>query len=275
MKGGALPRVVTHPPVSASTLPVILPGSTLLDSKGDAKSNSVPTPLQLACHGALHPSLPRDAWNLWRSVCRVSLVDYARASRKNDHSGTLSALVDFLRLPSRALLKQRGGRRRVGRRIRNTLQAILSKQRKEEALVNPKAPSLPRDPDTLRVARAVAFTRAGYISRATRALLQGDLADVNASVIQQLRDLHPKSSAPAPTLPQTTRSITVDNDLLRDLVRNRLKNGSAPGPSGWTGELLAPLVDDAECMASLAVLVEDILNGVLDDNARNLSWLVY
>ena len=42
------------------------------------------------------------------------------------------------------------------------------------------------------------------------------------------------------------------------------------GPSGWTGELIKALVGDADCLAGLVALVEDIVNGDLDDGARKL-----
>ena len=71
-------------------------------------------------------------------------------------------------------------------------------------------------------------------------------------------------------LPETVPAVSVDLDLLRKLVLSRLKNGASAGPSGWTGELVAPLVYDEECLACLAVLVEDVLNGVLPDHARDL-----
>jgi hypothetical protein len=48
----------------------------------------------------------------------------------------------------------------------------------------------------------------------------------------------------------------------------KVANGSAPGPSGWTGELIKALVGDADCLAGLVALVEDIINGDLDDSAR-------
>ena len=64
--------------------------------------------------------------------------------------------------------------------------------------------------------------------------------------------------------------MAVDEALLRRVISSKLKNGSAGGPSGWTGELVAPLADDEECLQGLAALVRDILNGVLDANSRSL-----
>ena len=58
--------------------------------------------------------------------------------------------------------------------------------------------------------------------------------------------------------------------MLFCLVIRKVANGSAPGPSGWSGELIKALVGDADCLAGLVALVEDIVNGDLDDSARKL-----
>ena len=64
--------------------------------------------------------------------------------------------------------------------------------------------------------------------------------------------------------------MAVDTEALAKTISQWLKNGAAPGPSGWTGELIAPLVDDPECLDGLGALVADIINGDLDDHSRAL-----
>ena len=124
----------------------------------------------------------------------------------------------------------------------------------------------PRDPTS----RATALARAGYVSRAAKAFTQGGLQSVSPEVVEQLRGLHPPRSDPPPPLPDTVPHIRVDSELLSKIINTKLKNGSAPGPSGWTGELIALLVDDPGCLEALGVLVCDILNGSLDDPSREL-----
>jgi len=46
------------------------------------------------------------------------------------------------------------------------------------------------------------------------------------------------------------------------------RNGSAPGPSGWSGDLLSLLGHDDTCLQSLSVLVQDIMNGLVPDAIR-------
>ena len=115
----------------------------------------------------------------------------------------------------------------------------------------------PRDPASLKVACATALARAGYVSRAAKAFTQGGLQSVSPDVVEQLRA-------------SILQVIRVDSELLSKIINTKLKNGSAPGPSGWTGELIASLVDDPGCLEALGVLVCDILNGSLDDPSREL-----
>ena len=109
----------------------------------------------------------------------------------------------------------------------------------------------------------------GFISRTTRCLFQRGLAPLVPSTVESLRKLHlPSSGAPCPILPDSAPRIHVDGVVLSGLVMRKVANGSAPGPSGWTGELIKALVGDADCLAGLVALVEDIINGDLDDSAR-------
>ena len=57
------------------------------------------------------------------------------------------------------------------------------------------------------------------------------------------------------------------------MVRSSLANGSAPGGSGWTGDLILGLIDDHDCLTGLGILIKDILNGTLTGRARELWFL--
>ena len=125
------------------------------------------------------------------------------------------------------------------------------------------------DPQLARVLRAKALVEMKRLSRATKALLQGDLASMTESTITALRALHPKATDPVPALPEEAPRIQVDTEVLVSLVRKRVANGSSPSYSGWTGELLLALLDDLDCLHGLAQIVEDQLNGSLDDMTRD------
>ncbi|HVW99154.1 MAG TPA: reverse transcriptase domain-containing protein, partial [Candidatus Babeliaceae bacterium] len=86
-----------------------------------------------------------------------------------------------------------------------------------------------------------------------------------------LRILHPSPSPQdniLPTLPHDSPLVTVRGDT--DLVKliNKMVNGSAPGPSGWTIEMVHTLVQDPDCLSGLALLIQDITNGTLPDSIK-------
>jgi len=90
-------------------------------------------------------------------------------------------------------------------------------------------------------------------------------------VIAFLAKLHPPASGPVPLLPGDSSMIQqIDLAVLSRLVRSSLANGSAPGGSGWTGDLILALIEDHDCLTALGVLVKDILNGALTGRAREL-----
>jgi hypothetical protein len=121
------------------------------------------------------------------------------------------------------------------------------------------------------VRQAVSLVERGFLSRAAATLLQEELPVVNEAVLEQLRTLHPPASAPLPPLPDNTPTlVAVDGELLEQIILKQLANGSGPGPSGWTGELVRELVSSTECVEALGVLVRDIINGVLDVHSTRL-----
>jgi len=76
---------------------------------------------------------------------------------------------------------------------------------------------------------------------------------------------HWRSRAPTPAAPV----IVVDKAKLRLLIRSSPK-GLAAGPSGWTAELLGPLIEDDICLEGIALLIQLIANNQLDPHSRCL-----
>jgi hypothetical protein len=60
----------------------------------------------------------------------------------------------------------------------------------------------------------------------------------------------------------------MDTAILKRLIKRNISRGAAPGPSGWTGELLLPLISDDTCLKGLAALVMDIANDALDPHMQ-------
>ena len=132
------------------------------------------------------------------------------------------------------------------------------------------SPHSSTDPLTRNVRRVVRIMREGgarCISRAARALMQSQSADIDSDVVQALRALHPRGDCALPAPPSDTTPpdlISVDPLTLARLLKHRVDNGSAPGPSGWTGSHLQLLVDSGErdAVSGLCMLTKDLCNGV-------------
>ena len=109
------------------------------------------------------------------------------------------------------------------------------------------------------------------MARATQNLFQKQLSPVTDQTISHMKKLHPPSLNTSPPLPSNAPTFhQVDLDTLSKIVRKSLSNGSSPAGSGWTGDILIPLVGDKDCLAGLGILVRDIISGTLPDSCRTL-----
>jgi len=86
-----------------------------------------------------------------------------------------------------------------------------------------------------------------------------------------LEALHPPPPEdqimPSPPCPAPL--IVVDKEKLQILIRH-YPRGRAAGPSGWTAELLLPLLEDDICFDGITLLVQLIANNELDTETRKL-----
>jgi hypothetical protein len=72
-----------------------------------------------------------------------------------------------------------------------------------------------------------------------------------------------------PAAPATAPVIVIDRAKLKVFIRSYPK-GLAAGLSGWTVELLLPLLEDDTCLHGIALLVQLISNNQLDLHNRCL-----
>jgi hypothetical protein len=63
-------------------------------------------------------------------------------------------------------------------------------------------------------------------------------------------------------------SVVVGDDEGLVKIICQMANGAAPGPSGWTAEMVRVLTEDADCLTGLAMLIQDITNGALPDSVK-------
>lgn len=131
------------------------------------------------------------------------------------------------------------------------------------------------DDHTRAVRRAVAIVHEGgarALSRAANTLLQLPPVAVSADTVRQLQQLHPQASGAMCALPadSTPPLVAIELASLQRVLKQRVDNGSAPGPSGWSGSLLTVLAScgQEEVTAGLCALVRDICNGVFTGDAK-------
>jgi len=125
------------------------------------------------------------------------------------------------------------------------------------------------DAEARTVERCVRIMQEGgprCISRAARTLMQAPLAPVTDQVVQQLRALHPTATSLMQPIPdnRSTPLVAVDQGALLRILKRRVNNGAAPGPSGWTGSHLQTIAESGskDSLIGLTMLVQDLCNGV-------------
>ena len=119
----------------------------------------------------------------------------------------------------------------------------------------------------------ISLLRDGHICRAARALTQtSGRSHVNEDeCLAKLRAFHPtaphSSANQANDFKNDGSPAIVDHDPNGSLWKAicRQANGSSPGPSGWTGDILKCIAQDPECLCLLSFIVSDIQNGTIKE----------
>jgi hypothetical protein len=120
--------------------------------------------------------------------------------------------------------------------------------------------------------RASHLISTNHVRRAAQTLHSTtSMADLAQPAVQEtLRLLHPALPAGSllPDLPVHAPSVILEDGAdMRRIIRSSV-NGSAAGPSGWTGSLLAALVESDICRLGIIALLSDICNGSLSEEAK-------
>lgn len=114
------------------------------------------------------------------------------------------------------------------------------------------------------------------ISNATKQLVSHAFeVELDEATKSKVEVLHPESvrgltTTQQPTEEEMPMEVTVDSKKLMLLCSRVVANGSAPGPSGWTGEHLAVVARDEECRPGLVAMVQAIINEELSEAAKPL-----
>ena len=220
----------------------------------------------------LFTSIPHIAQSEWTILCTTKLkqiydahmhiidTDEATATRDN-------FILELLALP-RLALQRASGEGHSQRKLR--LRLFRHHQQEQQNLQPTTAPAAaaveaskdPRDDKARRISTAVRKVLEGHVGKAVNALLQPGNLEVTVAVLEQLQALHPDASAPLPAaiVDEAVKKWLTGNDISRKSDRF-YDNGSSPGPSGWTGAMLRPLLHNETCRRGLALIFSLIMNG--------------
>jgi hypothetical protein len=216
--------------------------------------------------------VPCTAKHSWISLCSIYLQRAWIAHKQNDIDTRDRALVAFLLLPRRAL-RRTAGQRSAKYKLKRKLQQHVQHSRETQTAItvddceygNSDGAGRARDATTSvltqNVNRAAELMRAGHISRAAAAITQSKPVALTAAVIQQLQQLHPPAGAAMSACPDDAPELFLSGKDLLLHLRAFNDDGAAPGPSGWTGDLIIPLLSSTRCLDPLAMLLMLIING--------------
>ena len=282
---------VEPPPVLHPHAPEQIPPSL------NAEASTIP---------GLPPLLPelQQLKRTWRRILlelaarlQRAALPYLRSYQNHSLAGNLEmaaqALHQFLLIPAQFLERRRGGKKkgRAKKQLGKTLdragenaerwelgqeqeaeepQVELEESGEEGGAVSPQL--LSNDDTTRRVRRCVELAKENHLSRATSALLQNPLAEPSTATFEKLRSLHPPASPAfvAPAVPPgAKRYVQLDEKKFNSILQ-KLRNGAAPGPSCWTGELLHTICLDQHCREGVIAIITDLLNGSVHSSVRPL-----
>ena len=103
----------------------------------------------------------------------------------------------------------------------------------------------------------------GGVQRCVASLTRDGAAQWTAERVEAMRVLHPRGPHVLPLCPEDAPHSIFDKVEVAKLV-GRWQRSTAAGPSGWTAELLAPLLGDDSCLEIVTLLVQLIANDDLD-----------
>jgi len=250
--------------------------------------------LHIANHPVLMKRVPAQAAADFISAARHILIKYARESRLGHIQAQARALLELFLLPGRALGKTSGSKKRRAIIVRQRLNQVRgasdqieideANEASEQALdSNSNDAEIPRN-----IRRAIDLIEEGHLGKGAHALTQGghQASIDDPDSLKQVQDLHPQQPRASARNPPAVNFnliplIAIDTDKGGELAIaiRRAANGSAPGPSGWSGDLLKFIARDQECLTGLGALIADIANGAIPESscpfvlASNLSLI--
>lgn len=219
--------------------------------------------------GSKHRKVPHHLHTVFLHAVVPHFRAYLSTHADSHNAGVSEKLSRILDLPSQLLPRTsvtvmgsaRNRHHALGQQIASRATSLVAVENDE--LVPPK----PRndDPNAAKVKKAVGMIKTGFpLTKAAQSLLQQPAIDVTESSIAKMRELHPQASGAIPPKPDPIASDPphqlMPADDIAKLIRGCNKMVS-PGHSGWTRELMLPLLSDSTCVQAIGAMILDICRG--------------
>ena len=120
----------------------------------------------------------------------------------------------------------------------------------------------PRERHLARLSKKVTMQlQLGAVGKAARTLAAPpmSIATPSPALVEKLKALFP-TEEPSNAGRQGYTMLRLDSSLVKEVVIKRMSRAAAPGPDGWTRELLIPLVKDKNCLRELTELLRRMLS---------------
>jgi hypothetical protein len=130
---------------------------------------------------------------------------------------------------------------------------------------------------TDRANRIIYERQNNAIHRAAKVLVSqsvGDVKPITEDDFIECEKLHPKRKRPIRSMPENDSEVLVDTKELDRLIYRKVANGSQPGPSGMTGEMLRTFMKDDRCKFGITAMVQALVSGWFRDHPRARALLL-
>ena len=224
---------------------------------------------------------------LWRHRCYSSIAEYAGAHELGDAAAKEKMIEQLVALPRAQLRRLEGGNAKKREAfLRQQLQGYVCTQTHfpEKREHGDKGPSVPvtdeqrrkdlaREEDERNAKHAEKLVMEGLIGRASRSLVRLPQVSIDeATLVSKLAELHPDGE-PARNMAPPAKPVYSASSFTPEQIYGAVKaccNGSAPGPDGWTFELLLEALEHSAFTGQLLHVLVDICNGHVSDRVASL-----
>lgn len=201
---------------------------------------------------------------LRRSIAMRAVEVYpsATSEEKSVSAQSLSSTMTIAKSDSKIEGK---GNDKDEKQVPNTQQQVMTEEETKLEQTKREVAQVRRAEETIREGLPHA------VQHAVKALVGTafGVAALDKNVLEECQKLHPTASATARSVVDVkppaavfdgSAGVAVMADELVGVISRKVANGSAAGPSGWTGELLAIAANDEQAMPGLTAMVAALAN---------------